>query len=141
MLNSFINNNLINLSNNYIVMIDVDKFKSINDTYGNLEGDRALKYMAKILKEATSKKDGFLARYGGDEFIIIFSDITEEEIIKFADEVHELTKKTKDDLGYFFSASIGYAKMEENEAIEDVIAKADNNLYNAKEESHKLGLR
>ena len=65
-------------------MIDVDKFKTINDTYGYIEGDFALKVVAESLKKTAAQYGAFAARYGGDEFCIILpeSGAEPEEIIK-----------------------------------------------------------
>ncbi len=54
----------------FMILADIDSFKKINDTYGHVEGDRALKYTAKLLT-STFRADDFIARYAGDEFVII----------------------------------------------------------------------
>ena len=58
--------------NMYLLVLDVDKFKQINDTYGHAQGDLALKSIANCLKEACIEKSDFIARYGGDEFVIVY---------------------------------------------------------------------
>lgn len=59
-------------ANMYLLVLDVDKFKQINDTYGHAQGDLALKSIANCLKEACIEKSDFIARYGGDEFVIVY---------------------------------------------------------------------
>ncbi len=140
MLNRYINN-LDEDNTYYVLMIDIDKFKSINDTMGHLEGDRALKYMAKLLNEEVSKRGDFIARYGGDEFIIILKTEEESSVVELMNSITTKTSKTKDDLGYSFTASIGYSIIDKNEPINASVERADKNLYEAKEEAHKQGLR
>ena len=137
MLNRYINNDLDDSNTYYVLMIDIDKFKSINDTKGHLEGDKALKYLARLLNSITSKQGDFLARYGGDEFIIIAKNKTEDDIKELINLVNEKTKNTLNDLGYSFTASIGYSILENKDKIEEAIEKADTNLYNEKEIHHK----
>ena len=64
----------------YLIMMDIDKFKTINDTYGHLAGDDALICVAKALKQACAqfKKRPFIARYGGDEFVVILEGTTDD---------------------------------------------------------------
>jgi diguanylate cyclase (GGDEF)-like protein len=72
-----------------IVMIDMDHFKQINDTFGHQEGDNALGYMAEIIKSCV-KKDDFVARYGGDEFVLatrVEKGTAENEINKLMNEI------------------------------------------------------
>jgi len=69
-----------------IAMIDIFNFKSINETYGNLEGDNALRNMANIIKSCSRKSD-FTARYGGDEFVLAVK--TETGIDDFLDKINE----------------------------------------------------
>ena len=137
MLNRFISNGLNSENTYYVLMIDIDRFKSINDTKGHLEGDKALKYMASLLNNIVSKRGDFLARYGGDEFIIISKEDKLENIINLCNTINEETKKTKEDLGYSFTASIGYSIIDKDKPITESIELADNNLYKAKEIHHK----
>ena len=129
MINKYIKEINTKQDNYYILMIDIDKFKSINDTYGHLEGDRALKYMANKLKAACANQSVFLGRYGGDEFIIFAKNINEEDIVKAISKLDELLKSSKDDLGYYVYATIGYSKIDSDQDIETAIEAADNMLY------------
>ena len=119
----------------YILMIDVDRFKSINDNFGHVEGDRALVILAQALKNGCDRNDSncFLARYGGDEFIIIASSEKEFDVdglVKnLEDAVKETHTKTK---GYQISVSIGYSRVHDNESILAVINSADEKMYKNK---------
>ena len=137
MLKVFINQDLDINSVNYILMIDIDRFKNINDTKGHLEGDKALKYLAKILYTTSAKEGAFLARYGGDEFIIIAKNKTEEEVKELINSINEKTKNSLNDLGYLITASIGYSLYDNTKTIEETIEQADKKLYKAKEIAHK----
>lgn len=120
----------------YLLMIDIDNFKSINDTYGHVEGDKALKYMANILKKVANEHNYFLARYGGDEFIMIA--MADEDTIKnVIEEIHEKFASTKEDLGYSYSTSVGYTKMNQTDDIDKNIARADKYLYKKKKQLHR----
>ena len=141
MLNNYISNGMDNNYTYYILMIDIDRFKSINDTYGHLEGDKALKYMAKLISNVANKNGDFYARYGGDEFIIISKEENEENIINLIKSINLLLIKTKEDLGYAFTTSIGYAIYNKDKTIKEKIKIADQNLYKAKEVAHEKGLR
>ena len=141
MLNNYISNGMDNNYTYYILMIDIDRFKSINDTYGHLEGDKALKYMAKLISNVANKNGDFYARYGGDEFIIISKEENEENIINLIKSINLELTKTKEDLGYAFTTSIGYAIYNKDKTIEETIEIADQNLYKAKEVAHEKGLR
>ena len=87
-LNNYISNGMDNNYTYYILMIDIDRFKSINDTYGHLEGDKALRYMAKLISNVANKNGDFYARYGGDEFIIISKEENEENIINLIKSIN-----------------------------------------------------
>lgn len=136
MLDKFIKSGFEKENNNYILMIDIDKFKSINDTYGHLEGDKALKYVADILKCEVGKKGDFLARYGGDEFIIIAEEF-DNDVTDLIESIKASTSNSKKNLGYQLTLSIGYSKIEDNNILK-YIENADNKLYEEKEIAHKM---
>ena len=119
----------------YVLMIDVDKFKLINDNFGHLEGDRALVILANALKAGSSnrKEKCFLARYGGDEFIIIASCDDEFDVDELVKNLHREVEKTHEiTLKYHLSVSIGYSKVNDNESILQVIESADERMYENK---------
>ncbi|MCR5189631.1 MAG: GGDEF domain-containing protein, partial [Treponema sp.] len=121
--------------NLYVFMLDVNKFKKINDTYGHVEGDAALVRCAKALKLANKHGKNFIGRYGGDEFIVIAE-------IKDKEEIEGYCQKMKDELAiicaeenviYNLTFSIGYALYDKSmKSIQAFIAEADKKLYEAK---------
>jgi len=115
-------------------MIDLDNFKTINDSHGHLAGDRVLKGVALKIK-ATLRGSDFLARYGGDEYalILIKSDIkTATEVAwKLCEEVRG-SRFILDDVTLPMTLSIGVAEATENDTDEELLKRADEALYCAK---------
>lgn len=110
-----------------LMIIDVDKFKDINDAFGHLGGDDAIVYTSNILRSICRKND-ILVRYGGDEFIIIFDGFVDENII-FKRLKKSLTKDNK----YHITFSIGaYNCSKENLNLDTAIRLADKALYYSK---------
>lgn len=121
-----------------VALIDLDKFKSINDTYGHQEGDKALQYLSETLSNM-SDKIFFIARMGGDEFIIVNSD-KNHSIVNVEETINnELTKVLeKNNCDYRFTVSVGYAMKDDSiKSIPDLIAVADQRLYEHKEGKKK----
>lgn len=124
----------------YIMMIDIDRFKTINDKFGHVEGDKAIRYVADCLKKSLSKSKQrqFLGRYGGDEFIIVARNTNDEEISEL---ISIINKELKDGTGkssdYEIVVSIGYSKKDDSKSIKDVIEEADKALYIEKEKHHR----
>lgn len=119
----------------YILMMDIDKFKSINDEYGHLEGDKALIAVSEALKKAVSNYRGFLARWGGDEFIVALTDAKEDVPKRFQEDVKREMENIHDRLQYprEISLSIGQEVCcTRGRTLADVISKADDSLYHAK---------
>ena len=122
----------------FVIMLDVNDFKLINDGYGHAEGDRALVIIARSLKKAisTAGMPLFLARYGGDEFILILHpDETQdpEAVIK---KIRSCLKAecAAADLPYMITVGIGCAELaEENDTFHECLERADKNLYTDKE--------
>ncbi|MBP3887452.1 MAG: GGDEF domain-containing protein [Cellulosilyticum sp.] len=118
----------------YLLLIDIDLFKRINDTYGHTEGDRALIYVADVLKQICYGKNDFLARYGGDEFAIVCKRKDKETIEclrrSIQEKIQELNESKK--LKYNLSLSIGYAEYESESMENQLIVDADKMLYKIK---------
>lgn len=121
----------------YLLMIDVDKFKGINDRYGHLAGDKALRCIADSLREscASCSKRHFIARYGGDEFIIAAIADREEEVKELCSLIRgTITAKNKESGAEFdLTVSIGYARLgSEEDALHHCLSAADAELYKIK---------
>ncbi len=118
-----------------VLMIDADKFKSINDTYGHLEGDAALVRIADAMRKGVARfRDKIvIARYGGDEFVIIAKGIGEDDVSEIkrsvCDELAKLNKKAR--TPYSVSVSIGVAMIDSSEGLSfsDAAEIADEELY------------
>ena len=119
----------------YFFMTDIDMFKKINDEFGHLEGDRALRVVGKALHEYSDKKRAFVARWGGDEFCIITKGAkasAPEDTIK---EVQMAIDKVAaaEQVEYPLRLSAGYTKcISPMTSIEKVIDNADRMLYEQK---------
>ena len=121
----------------YVLMVDLNKFKQINDQYGHVEGDYALKRTADALKMSCSEISmrTFIARYGGDEFIIIAKTDKEENIKALCQSIRDNLKHLNKKAGaeYELTASIGYSPYSGDIAgFQAALAKADDYLYKEK---------
>lgn len=122
----------------YVMMIDIDRFKGINDTFGHAEGDRALILVSDTLKQSVGriKASAFLGRYGGDEFSIFIQSTAEENIpeILISDIRMALLKKQLDNrLPYELKISVGYDFLKSKEdSLEACMIRADEMLYRNK---------
>ena len=134
---SFMNYKLNNHDNPlFLLMVDVDEFKGINDTYGHLEGDNALIRVATALKRACIpyKLRPYIARYGGDEFIVVMEG-SEEEAATLCDSIRRILRKLQErdrESQYSLEVSIGLAQCQEGMHASDLIAAADAELYKTK---------
>lgn len=121
-----------------VVLIDVDRYKGYNDTYGHLKGDECLKQIGTTMKEVLS--NCFYARYGGDEFICLFVGCdekqVEEELIRLKKAIAELEIEHKlNDPYYIVTLSQGAVvrKAKKEDSFESLVEDADKNLYQCKE--------
>ncbi|MBQ7562741.1 MAG: GGDEF domain-containing protein [Lachnospiraceae bacterium] len=120
----------------YLLMIDANRFKAINDTYGHLQGDAALERIAEALRKACRgmKKRANIARYGGDEFVILAEAEELCEVEELRDRIHANLSELNKAVGspYELTVSIGIAKAEEGLDLKELIEKADGELYEEK---------
>lgn len=115
-----------------VAVLDIDHFKSINDTYGHSVGDQILKHVAKAIT-SESNQGAITARVGGEEFVLLMEN-TDEEI---AQQQCERIRKTIEELrplGLDTSISIGIAKLTGVEEFNQVFKRADDALYQAKKQ-------
>ncbi|OZM56983.1 hypothetical protein CIB95_09440 [Lottiidibacillus patelloidae] len=118
-----------------LLMVDIDNFKQINDTYGHLFGDECLKKIAKLLETETDAIGKFIARYGGEEFAIILDDFTDSEAERFAKRCLKVVQNVNiSNIDNFtLTISIGVATLIPHKGNKkELIAMADEALYSAK---------
>jgi len=119
-----------------LILFDLDNFKQINDTHGHLAGDKLLKGIAEVCQEATRQED-ILARYGGDEFVILCLDTSREGACDLAERIRSEVEQaviSYQGQGLEVTASLGVTTLEDDDpqSIVDLIEQADQALYQAK---------
>jgi len=121
------------------LMIDLNYFKSINDTYGHDSGDEALKGVAKILNK-TFRKSDFIARYGGDEFVVIMEINEKSDLDKAINRLNENVAQfnTKKLTPYEISLSVGYDYYSSKDKnVSDFLKHIDSLMYTNKHKTRK----
>lgn len=126
----------IHIADFSVLFLDVDNFKSINDTFGHDVGDHVLKLVAKVLKKNTRDID-MIGRYGGEEFVVAFVGMSEEEAFKKAEKIRKDLSSTilsgqHPDLK--LTASLGVASLcnSSSMSLEELVGFADKAMYEAK---------
>jgi diguanylate cyclase (GGDEF)-like protein len=123
-----------NKQNLSLLFIDLDDFKSINDSYGHHVGDMVLKEFASILKSHIRKTD-ISARWGGEEFIVVFTNSSAEDVLIVSNAIRKATSQNetmKSLLKRRLTISAGLVNLEENDTVDSLISKADKAMYEAK---------
>lgn len=120
-----------------LIMIDVDRFKSFNDMFGHVAGDRALSAVAQILKKQFRPRD-LLVRFGGDEFAVLLPGIGKSEAMSIAQRVRDAvsgsTVESTDSLIQVpVKVSMGIAELEKGGTFDKLLRAADAALYRAKD--------
>ena len=124
-----------------VLMIDANKFKSINDIYGHVQGDKALKNIAEALKLSCREapKRANIARYGGDEFAVIFESPDPEDAKHIKNTIVEklqlVNERTK--IPFTLTVSIGIASTDGKESLKELINRADEAMYEEKNASRR----
>ena len=120
-----------------IIMLDIDHFKNINDNFGHDIGDTVLKKLAQIFENAIRTSD-FVARWGGEEFLICCTTIEEGDLLPIAETIRQLTANTEFERVGQITASLGCAAIVKGETIGELIKRADVALYEAKNNGRNL---
>ena len=114
-----------------LVITDIDHFKSINDTYGHQVGDEALISVANTLKDSL-REDDLIARWGGEEFVIMLKNVTIDEAKTIIEKVRASVEKNKINDTISVTASFGITKYILGEDIKKTFKRVDDALYEAK---------
>ncbi|MCQ4326531.1 GGDEF domain-containing protein [Stutzerimonas stutzeri] len=120
-----------------MLMLDIDRFKSYNDSHGHLTGDRALCLVARTLGSQLRPKDS-LVRFGGEEFVILLPELELDEARRIAERLRQSVEQAASgdaSVGALpdVTISIGLAQLRPHDTLEDLINRADQALYQAKE--------
>ncbi len=114
-----------------VVMADIDLFKEVNDTAGHQAGDEAIQKVAKMLEKAVRKED-VVIRYGGDEFMMVFFDITREDLEKKLSHILTASKKLTIENHPEVWISMSFGGAFGTELVNNLIGIADQALYESK---------
>ena len=119
-----------------LLIIDIDYFKQVNDSYGHDRGDQILKGVVEVLKHTVRRSD-ILARWGGEEFLLVCPNVDKEIILTIAEKVRKSVAQARfggvtDDLN--ITVSIGMTLFAEEENLDKGFKRADEALYQAKSE-------
>ena len=124
-----------------LLLIDIDRFKDFNDTYGHIEGDKCLKAVAEALTGSVMRDDDFVARYGGEEFVAVLPNTGEKGVRMIAEKMHEnilkckIPHNKKNGTTSYLTVSIGGATggVDRTQSGDDYIRRADEMLYASKQ--------
>jgi len=114
-----------------LVIIDIDNFKSVNDTYGHDVGDVVIKNISKLLKQSVRVTD-IVGRWGGEEFIIIAIETNYKDAMNLAQNIRKSIQSYKHDKVGFKTASFGVTTYKKGDSEELMLNRADSALYKAK---------
>ena len=114
-----------------LLMLDIDHFKVVNDTYGHLAGDQVLAEIARRLLENLRSTD-MVARWGGEEFVILLRDCALEQALAIAEKIRSRIADSPFDDVSAVSVSIGVAERRQDNDLTSWLARADAALYEAK---------
>ena len=117
-----------------ILFIDIDHFKRVNDTYGHDKGDETLRIVAQLIR-ASCRKSDYVARYGGEEIVVILPKTASRDAIQVARDINAIiAQQSKSLLGFPLTVSIGVATYPaDGSNLKQIVKNADRALYLAKD--------
>lgn len=118
-------------SNTYLLMIDVNDFKLVNDKWGHMYGDKCLKEIATALRKSF-EKNAAIYRFGGDEFCVVYSSNSKEEIKECITKLYERIEEKRKEIDDFPSVAVGYESFHSEVNVHKTIDLADEHMYHNK---------
>lgn len=116
-----------------LIMLDIDHFKAVNDRFGHETGDRVLEGLVKLIRERIRVSD-ILARWGGEEFLVMLANTTLRQAVQLAESLLEaLRTRLFPDVG-LLTASFGVTQYRDDESADTLLTRVDDLLYQAKQE-------
>jgi diguanylate cyclase (GGDEF)-like protein len=123
-----------------VALLDIDRFKDVNDTYGHQVGDRVLESLTRLLAETLRAPDS-LGRYGGEEFLIVMPETDLDATNVIAERIRKKVRETDFEVGEArikMTVSIGATKFQGGEDLAELFARVDRALYDAKQSGRNL---
>ena len=114
-----------------IIMLDIDHFKNVNDTYGHDVGDKVLVQLSQQLEQAIRHSD-YISRWGGEEFLICCTTINHNDLLPIAETIRKLIFQSEFEAAGRITVSMGCAIIEPDEEVRELLKRADVALYAAK---------
>ena len=122
----------------FLLMIDINGFKGINDTYGHALGDEILIKVSSVMEKVCVDNNAIIGRWGGDEFIACLDTTEDSKAIRFQQLLKEkVQEECNDDPRILVSISVGMAKLREYETTKHLFEEADHKLYEDKKKYHR----
>ncbi|MDR3365300.1 MAG: diguanylate cyclase [Clostridiales Family XIII bacterium] len=124
----------------YVLMLDLDHFKRVNDTHGHMAGDEVLRSCAAMIRKTLRGHD-IVGRYGGEEFVVLITDAIQAEVVQLAERIRQNIATATipyGDKDLRITISIGVAEREPEVDFEKIIDNADHALYIAKRKRNKV---
>jgi len=115
-----------------VIIGDIDHFKKINDTYGHLKGDEVLIAISEVLNSYIRETD-IVCRWGGEEFVIVLKNCSNEDAYKKAEVLKEKVSQLKEKFGFEITMSFGVSNYIFEKPVKDAIDEADKALYKSKQ--------
>ncbi|MDJ0988531.1 MAG: diguanylate cyclase [Desulfobacterales bacterium] len=137
-INDLVDQNLVRRTGFAVLLLDIDDFKRINDTYGHPVGDRVILALANACRQVI-RSDDYLARYGGEEFVLLLPGASRRNAVKKARHLCQSIAKThytlndeNADLTLSITVSIGVSAFVRDDSVDELLERADKALYKAK---------
>ena len=120
----------------HLAVLDIDDFKRVNDSYGHFKGDEVLVFLGDLFSRCMGGS-GYAVRYGGEEFILVFVDVTKENVFGILEHIQKQLLEHGFVLGEdgkttYITLSCGVARQEKGQALGDLLKQADKAMYKAK---------
>ncbi len=117
-----------------LMILDIDYFKRINDTYGHASGDRALKLFSWTIQEFFKNDNYAIGRWGGEEFVVVLYGKNEAQAYKMADQLRITVAEAAENRGHTITCSIGVTELRDSDNLQKAYTRMDKALYTAKKE-------
>jgi diguanylate cyclase (GGDEF)-like protein len=114
-----------------LLIVDLDHFKNINDTFGHAKGDEVLQNVAQVLSGSINTYDT-LVRWGGEEFVIIVGDMDKKGMISYCEKINKKVEESNCEVDLSVTVSIGATLFQKQDTQDSMISRADKALYQAK---------